>query len=504
MVGSVKYIRVSIKLPIPLKLKKIAEITDAVLVGEDLVIECISTDTRKDVNGSLFIPLKGERFDGHEFIKAAAEGGAVASFVSKDFWMRGLGRCDGIAMLIVEDTSEAFLKLASYLRKELGFFVIGVGGSVGKTTTKELIHFVLTQLGVRAHKSAKSYNNNVGLAISLSSAERNTEVGVIEIGTSRKGEIRYLAGFADPDLGVLTAIGKEHLEGLEDERGVFEEEMELIRYVARKNGIVSVNVGHEEVLNYFLTLEGRKIGFCAAQKRPEIRASLKSPLVTCAIIEVDDLFGSTFEILIEGGGFSKGLRARTKLAPHLGEVLAASVSGVLGYLSCKLGFPEAVETISNSRIDLTLFENESGRFNVRRVGGVVIVDDSYNSNPASVEGMFFSASFKRGRKIFILGDMLELGRSSEKEHENIGMIASRYLEPGETLFVVSGEFSRFTHEGLLENHFTSHNVSSRNEVAKIVANIVKEGDTIFIKASRRCRFEEIADELYEVLRKRFF
>lgn len=508
-----------IKIPFELDLETIALISDATLIGKNLVVEFVSTDTRKDVSTSLFVPIKGENFDGHSFIVDAQRKGAIASFSSRKFWEENVETLSGMNMpiLVVDDPVDALLKLALYIRRRLDVPVIAVGGSVGKTTTKELTSFILSQLGIRTHKSAKSFNNNVGLAISLLSFDENAEVGVIEIGTSKKGEIKHLTRFADPDIGVLTSVGKEHLEGLGDEQGVFEEEIELVNYVIGKRGLVVMNVGNPKTEEYFESISERKIGFRMVKDAKMVgyedflhRDLGDSVLVECRVLDVDELFNSVFEVNAKLAGTEFNFVVPTNLSPHLGEVLAASISAVAGFISHKnfmshkKGIVDALDSIARSKVDVRSFENEKGRFRPQKINNVVVVDDTYNSNPTSVEGMFFSASFQRGRKLFVLGDMLELGKEAEKEHKTLGVIAKRFFDVSEVLFIVNGDYARYMLEGFWSNGFSACEIRSRDEIINHLAGVVKDGDYVFFKASRRCRFEEIVAGFLEILRKRIF
>lgn len=481
-----------IKLPFEIDLSTIAQASGGYLLGEDIRISFISTDTRKDVSDSIFIPIRGENFDGHEFIPVASEKGAVAFFSSEDFWEKKLKNDSHFKpFILVKDTSEAFLKLAYYVRSKLKAFVIAVGGSVGKTTTKELIHFIFSELGFKAHKSAKSFNNNVGLAITILSMDKDSELGIFEIGTSHKGEIKYLTKFADPDLGVITAIGKEHLEGLEDEHGVFEEEVDLIRYVVDKQGISVLNIGYRELKRFFDSIDGKKIGFYMMR---DSEGFLCKNSIACKVESVDEFFNSVFRLSIDGLG---SFVLATNLPPHLGEVVAGSISSVIAYLK----YERQAESFNDIfRIDFKKFKREKGRFEVKKRGKIFIIDDTYNSNPTSVEGMFFSASFQKGRKIFVIGDMLELGKMSEQEHENLGNLASKYFDRDEVFFLVNGDFADCMFRGFQRNGFSAYLAKNRNDVVDELFKIVEDGDYVFFKASRRCKFEDILTEFSERIR----
>ena len=529
-----------IKLPFEVDLKEIAEITGgdilfpSVFRGEqklqndlNLCIKYISTDTREDVSQSMFIPIRGGRFDGHDFIAEASRKGAMVSFCD----MKKVSELDlrklNIPLVVVEDTSFAFLKLGKWLREKISPFVIAVGGSAGKTTTKELIHFIFSQAGFRTHKSIKSFNNRVGLSISMCMLESGTEVAVFEIGTSKKGEVSELVSFVEPSMGVLVSVGKEHLEGLGSEKDVFEEEFSLIRYVMEKDGIAVFNFSDNMTLKALSSLQGKKIGFLRIKgKDGEIKKITqkteksnwdegelarkmekffkKGGCILTAVepTYVSDMFETKFSVYVyvkDSHGISRTvLEVDTNLAPHFCENLACGLSTLLGYMYFVRGEAEPEKL---DALDFRSFRNEPGRFVVKKIEGknIIVVDDTYNSNPLSQEALFYSASFSGRRKIFVLGDMLELGEFSQKEHENLGSIAAKYLGRKDSMFFVLGEFSEHMRKGFEKAGFHSESFRRKEELLEKLRKTVREGDVLFFKASRGRKFENILNEFLELL-----
>ena len=535
-----RFFVMKIKLPFELNLEEIAKITEGDILfpsdfgGErksqnnlNLCIRYISTDTREDVSQSLFVPIKGSRFDGHDFIAEASRKGAVVSLCDMKKISELNLRKLNIPLVVVEDTSFAFLKLGKWVREKISPFVIAVGGSAGKTTTKELIYFIFSQAGFRTSKSIKSFNNRVGLSISMCMLESGTEVAVFEIGTSKKGEVSELVSFAEPSMGVLVSVGKEHLEGLGSEKNVFEEEFSLIRYVLEKNGIAVFNFSDDMTADAISTLSGKKIGFLGIKgKDSEVKKKTQKVeksnwnegkltrkvekffkeggYIFTAVrpTYVSDMFETKFSVYVYVGnshGISRTvLKVDTNLAPHFCENLACGLSVFLGYMYFVHGEAEPEEL---GALDFRGFKNEPGRFVVRKIEGknIIVVDDTYNSNPLSQEALFYSASFSGRRKIFVLGDMLELGEFSQREHENLGSIASKYLGNKDSIFFVFGEFSEYMRKGFEKVGFYSESFRKKDELLEKLRRTVREGDVLFLKASRGRKFENILNEFVELL-----
>lgn len=484
------------EIPLDLTLKDILDIVGGELISgpdanyiipEKLTIKFISTDTRGDVWNTLFIPLRGKNFDGHDFIEAAFSKGAIASLSSRKENQILLKFSKPV--ILTRDTHEAFLRIGAFVRKKVSPHVVAIGGSAGKTTTKELAYFILSDLGFKVVKNRKSFNNEIGLAFSLLDLKNGTEVAVLEIGTSRRGEIEYLCKFADPNSAVLLSVGKEHLEGLGSEDGVFEEETSLVKYVLSRNGIPILNIGESKLKDFFLSLDTeKKIAFAGVSFQEDNTGKIQSFVISYPL-SVSRNFETKFKIEICKGKRKEVFTICSSLAPHFSSNIAGAISSVISY-----GWGRGEDVIQNLKnIDFKKFRNEPHRFSVFEIGNTVLVDDTYNSNPVSLSSLFYSASFVSGKKFFVLGDMLELGTFSEQEHYSVGVLASEFLKRDEALFFLLGEFSGCMKKGLESKYFEALTFESEKELIEALVNYFRKCkvDYIFFKASRRCGFDLI-------------
>ncbi len=486
-----------IELPFELSLKDLEKICGGKIIVQDekdkkIVFQYVSSDTRQSVNKALFVAIKGKNFDGHDFLIEAQKKGAVAVLVSSE------NKNLKIPQILVENTREAFLKLGQYIKNRVGPFTIAIGGSAGKTTTKELIHFLFSQLDFKVQKSIKSFNNDIGLAISIASLKKDTEILVLEIGTSSKGEIKYLSQFAEPDFGLLVSFGKEHLEGLGSPEEVFQEEIELVNFVLESRGTVFINLDTEELRNFFFSLDyPEKVAFGLENEAKKIvrYGFFSSPISVSRNFETD----FSLSILFDGKSFREIVE--TNLSPHFGSNVSGAISVLFFYLKKFKGMNEdEILKLIKNKVNFKEFRNEFSRFRVEKIGDFVIVDDSYNSNPLSLSAMFYSASFVDGKKIFALGDMLELGKYSEEEHFKVGEIAKKYILPKDSLFLLYGNYAKFMEDGLKNCGFSVEAFNSKSDLVQRLKQVYKDFDFIFFKASRGLKFDEIAKDFISYLK----
>jgi UDP-N-acetylmuramoyl-tripeptide--D-alanyl-D-alanine ligase len=488
-----------IELPFGIIIKDLEDMCGGKVIVRDekdkfITFHYISSDTRQSVDGALFVAIKGKKFDGHDFLEEAQKKGAVAALVSSE------NKNLKIPQILVENTREAFLKIGQFVKRKINPFTIAVGGSAGKTTTKELIYFLFSQLGFKVQKSIKSFNNEIGLAVSTSSLKNDTEILVLEIGTSSKGEIKYLSQFAEPNFAVLVSCGKEHLEGLGSPEEVFEEETELIKFVVKKGGIPFVNIEAGDLRRFFFSLDcPEKVAFGLGNENmleQKIRYGFFSnPISVSRNFETD----FSLSILFDDNSFKEIVR--TNLAPHFESNVSAAISVLFLYLKKFKGIKEdEILKLIKKKVNFKEFSNEFSRFKIDQIRNFVIVDDSYNSNPLSLSAMFYSASFVDGKKLFALGDMLELGKYSEEEHFKVGESAKKYISPKDSFFLLYGNYAKFMEEGLKNCGFSAEAFKSKIELIQKLKEIYKDFDFIFFKASRGLKFDEIAKDFILYLR----
>jgi len=370
-----------------------------------MTIRRVSTDSREVAPGDLFVAIRGDRFDGHDFVEQAAARGAAAAIVR-----RGHGHAGGTVCLETEDTIVALGRLAEFYRGIVmseTTRVVAITGSNGKTTTKCMIDHVLRS-SFPGRASKKSFNNAIGVPLTMLSSEPEDRYVVAEIGTNARGEVAALAAIASPDVAVITSIGEAHLEGLSDLEGVAAEKASLISFV-RSGGVAVVTADSPELASHLPT-EGRiRVETFGTTRSATYRlGALKTGLCGTAF----QLRGQSIELPLPG-------------AHHALNAAAAFAVGRWFGLS-----PEAIAE------RLREFEPPEGRANRIVLGGITVIDDSYNANPASMIAAINTLGCSAaGRRVFVMGDMLELGGASGELHGRVLEVA---LEQGVDVLIAVG------------------------------------------------------------------
>jgi UDP-N-acetylmuramoyl-tripeptide--D-alanyl-D-alanine ligase len=371
----------------------------------DIAFAGISTDSRMASEGDLYVALVGDRFDGHDFVTEALARGARAAVVSRP--VEG----DATQLYLVDDTLEALGTLATYRRHQLAVPVVGITGSAGKTSTKDLTRGALSG-GLRVHATEGNRNNRVGLPLTLLDTPGDVEAVVLEMGTNEPGEIATLAAVAQPDVGVVTTVGESHLEKLGSLQGVLEEKLDLLRGLASAGRCV---VGDEPA---FLAEEARRI--C-----PRVRVAGWSERAD------EDLRPGAVEVDYWGAHRFRWRHHMVNLRlPGRHAVTNALLALAVADL---LGVDPGVAVRGLAAV-------ESGRLRgeIRQVGGLTLVVDCYNANPPSVRAALdVLEGYGRARRVVVLGTMLELGSASPSLHEQVLLDA---LSRDVDLVVATGEF----------------------------------------------------------------
>lgn len=423
----------------------------------------ICTDSRDLRHGDLFFALPGQQFDGHDFVDAALSGGAVAAVVADVGRVPSRWR-DAGRLIVVPDTVDALGRLAGYHRTQSAAAVIGVVGSNGKTTTKELIHAVL-----RSRKSgqaaAKSFNNHIGVPLTLLSIDAADEYVVVEIGTNRPGEVSALAQIARPDLGVVTSIGEEHLEFLGDLSGVAEEELSLLAHIRRRGWAV---LNHE------------------CRVRPQVARRQDLSVLSFGFHPDADLRASDVTVVDGRQRFRVNGRFEYEL-PALG---VHNVSNALAAIAVGLrfGLPHADIAAALSKAALP-----PQRLEPSRVGDVLVINDAYNANPASMRAALATLDQlpPRGRRVLLLGDMRELGADALRYHEELGRAAGR---SSAAVIVAIGAFARNVADGAISTAGTGKRIywhPSIETAGPALERLLEPGDIVLLKGSRAVRMERL-------------
>lgn len=428
----------------------------------------VSTDSRQTQAGDLFIALRGERFDGHEFLEAAAERGASALLIERK---RIPAKLPKGTVVSVGDTRKALGKIAAAYRKDFSLPIIVVGGSNGKTTTKDLIASVLRQKISTLHSDA-SFNNDIGVPLSLLRLEKTHAAAVLEVGTNHPGELAPLVKMIRPKHGVITNIGREHLEFFGDLAGVAEE---------------------EGVLAELLPADGKLFLNGDSEWSPRIAQHTAASVVRAGFGQSNDWRAG--EIHYDKHGIVFRVDAPRK--DYGGE-----------YKVCLLGRHQAINALfaialgaefgltpTEIRHGLETCEPPKMRCQLWEAGGVRVLDDCYNANTDSMLAALQTLMDLpcKGRRIAVLGDMAELGVHSKPSHEEVGRRAAE-LGVGQLIAVgkMAPVLARSAKSAGLNRVFEFPDVES---AASVVKSLVKSGDLVLLKASRATRLERIAEAL---------
>ena len=423
-------------------------------------INAVVADSREVTPGCLFAAIPGERVDGHDFIDQAFEKGALCCLSEKK-----LENPKGICIL-VDSTVGALCKLAEYYRSQLEIPIIGVTGSVGKTTAKEMVASVLEQK-YRVLKTEKNFNNNLGVPLTVLRIHPEHEAAVIEMGISHFGEMREMARIVRPDIALYTNIGEAHLEFLHDRSGVLRAKGEMLEFL-QEDGTLIVN-GDDDLLSR-LEAPQRIVRFGTGDGC-EVRAEALSPL--------------------EGGGMSCTITDGQCLIPA--EIPAFGTHMVYAALegaAVGLALGLTPEEIAKG---IAAYETVGDRARLESLGSYSVVNDCYNANPTSARAGIDSLATLEGRKVAILGDMLELGADGPDLHRALGAFAA---ERGTALVIACGsELAEQIAQGALGKGTQAQYFSEKAELIRAMPGLLQPGDAILVKASHSLHFEDLVEEI---------
>lgn len=442
----------------------------------------VVTDSRLVEKDFLFVPIKGARVDGHSFIPEVFSKGALAA-LSEQRIEQPAG-----PYILVESAEEAMKKIAAYYRRTLDIKVVGVIGSVGKTSTKEMIASVLSQKYC-VLKTEGNLNNEIGLPLTIFKIKKEHEVAVLEMGISDFGEMHRLAEMAKPDICVITNIGYSHLERLISRDGILKAKTECFSHMT-ENGIAVLN-GDDDKLCNITDVDGRPVLFYGTEKEPLLLDTLegqkrgaKKRIYATGITELG-LTGTGAVIHITGDAGEETFSVEIPIAGRhnvYNALAAVSAGTALGLTAeeMKRGI-ESVQTIA-------------GRNNLIRKDEITIIDDCYNANPVSMKASLDVLSKASGRKIAVLGDMGELGEDTKKLHYEVG---AHFKGKGIDLLYCTGELSKEIMAGAKETdgHIRISRFETKEALSEALLKEIKEGDTILIKASHFMEFPEIVKKL---------
>ncbi|HKB08296.1 MAG TPA: UDP-N-acetylmuramoyl-tripeptide--D-alanyl-D-alanine ligase [Candidatus Polarisedimenticolia bacterium] len=437
--------------------------------GAEHEVDGYSIDSRTVKPGELFFAIVGPRFDGHEFVKAAVERGAVAAVVAKG---TAATHPDAPALVRVKDTTRALQDLGAHVRRLRPLRVVGITGSAGKTTAKEMTAAVLGQR-FKVLKSEGNLNNTYGLPLVLLGLQEDHEVAVLEMGMSYHGEITRLVEIADPDAGAILNVLRVHLEHFGSLEKIAEAKGELFEGM-RRDATAVFNADDRLVARLGAAFKGPKIPYGLVAKKARVRAEA---------IEVEGLAGSHFILKTDDG--SVPVRLALPGRHNVFNALAAASLGLAMGLQCE-SIRRGLEAVRPASMRGVLH---------RLASGAEILDDSYNSNPAAMERAIESlqAASPRGRRVLVSGDMLELGSYEVQAHARLGR---QVAEAGIDLFVAVGPLSRRAADSARAAGARDvKHVPDSEAAADLVASAVQPGDLILVKGSRGMRMERVVQAL---------
>lgn len=432
--------------------------------GKGTKVKNVSTDTRFIRQGCLFIAIKGDRFDGHDFLRQAVGAGAESLLVSRQDVSFPLG----VNIILVEDTVKAYGYIARLHRRRFPKLpLIAITGSAGKTTTKEMVAEVLkTKYRVLYNKGTE--NNHIGVPSTLLKIRASHEVAIIETGTNHHGEIDWLASIAEPTIAVFTNVGASHLEGLGTPEGVFKEKSALADHVALKGALV-VNAD-----DFF---------FKKLLKRKSPMKIMSYAVDAPAMVKASSVSGSTKGISFKVG--RDPFMLRSPVWGNLHNALAAIACGRL--LKVKN---------DDMRRGLKNFKAPQGRQVFHRAGSITVIDDTYNANPVSFKNAVRTLSTMKGegRGILVAADMLELGEDAEDLHREVGGFAAHY---GIDMVMTCGVLAKFIIDGVQKASVLCETSSfaTKEQVLKALKGTLCPEDIVLVKGSRGMKMEKLVEDL---------
>lgn len=437
---------------------------------EHVEIKGVSIDSRNVKEGELFVALKGDRFDGHDFVPDAIKKGAWGALVERTALEHKFSSLGGLKNILpVEDTLYALQEMAHVHRKKFMVPVVGITGSNGKTTTKEMLASILKQKGP-VLKNEGNLNNHIGVPLTLLKMNESHWAGVVEMGMSAPGEIDTLARLVAPTVGVITNIGPAHLEFLGTMDKVAQAKGELLDNLkSEATAVLNADDEHSGALKK--RFAGRLMTFGIATKAD----------VTAFDVRQEKEY-TDMTIAAEGARINIRLRAVGK--HNVYNALAAAAAALA------VGVP-----IDAVKYGLDDFLPVAGRSEIKKIEGRTVLADYYNANPASMEAAITTlVSLKSGKKaIAVIGDMLELGEGSAEAHREIGRTAARCKVD---LLITIGELATYVEKGALEEGMKREQVlgaMSRESAGKLLKQLTDPGDVILIKGSRGMKMEKILE-----------
>ena len=463
-------------------LESALEVTRGVLVGaqDRRRFSGICTDSRNLRAGELFLALKGERFDGHDFITQVTGGGAAGVVAARERWEAMAGSPLAVPVIVVEDTLTALGDLAAFWRKLHPVPLVAITGSNGKTTTKEMVAAVMAR-HCPILKNQGNLNNLVGLPLTLLELTNRHEAAVVEMGMNHPGEIARLTQIAAPDVGLITNIHPAHLEGLGSIEGIQAAKGELFSGLSSRATIV-VNRDDPRVIQLAASFSGRQVGF-----------STVDPAADVALVRILGMDHESTRFILRLGDETREIRIHVAGRHHLANAVAAAA----------VAWALQIEA-ANIAQGLASFRPFDKRMEILALAGPVhLINDTYNANPGSMTAAIqtLRALKAGGRALAVLGDMLELGDRTSELHREVGRVAAR---EGVDYLLAMGKQASHLLAGAAEGGMPSERLIEGNnhkELAEKVQALITPGAWVLVKGSRGMRMEKVVENLLLLLKE---
>ncbi len=434
----------------------------AIISGsKDGVIRAITTDSRKAEKDTLFIPLIGERADGHDFILGAIEKGAIS------LTDRNINGTLG-TLIKVCDTKKALGDIARYYKEKYNLPSVAITGSVGKTTTKDMISGVLSEK-YNTHKTPNNFNNDIGVPLTIFGIEKEHTMAVIEMGMNHFGEIEYLQSIANTDIAVISNVGMSHIENLGSREGIFRAKMEIAKKFNENNTLI-IN-GDNEFLDSISDTPYKVVRF-GMDAHNDIYAKNVKNL---------GLMGIEFTVVCEDVEFSVSVTQ-----PGVHNVYNA-LSAIAVGLHFGLTPDECARGIKNCKYT-------ASRLEITEVRGSEIINDCYNSSPDSVRAALkVMGETKKSTKVAVLGDILEMGDFAPKAHYDLGCDV---VENGIDILITAGENTKELARGAREKGMNNViSFDTTDELVKEINDLIKPDSCVLVKASHGMEFSKVIDAI---------
>ena len=431
------------------------------------IISGVEIDSRKASDGVLFVPIVGERVDGHDYISSALGNGAAASLSEQP-----TVSADNGAVIKVKSSVDAIGKIAAAYKRKYNLPTVGVTGSVGKTTTKDMIAAVMSKLGA-CLKTEGNFNNELGLPLTVFGLKKEHKSAVLEMGMSAFGEIHHLVDIARPDVAVITNVGMSHIENLGSREGILKAKMEIADFFGRDNLLI-INADNDMLKTVSKDKEYKILTYGIEEKADYMAENIAdNGLEGCSFTAVTPK--GRFEIRLTAAGVHNVYNALSAIA--VGEHFGISASDIS-------------DAVGN-------FELTKMRMTVEKYGDVTLINDCYNASYDSVKAGLEVLAKSKGRRVAVLGDVLELGDFAKETHLNMGAVCGGRAD----VVITAGNNAKYIAEGAESAGVGEvFYYPTTEEAAEAAAEMVKDGDTVLVKASRGMKFEIVCNTIGDKLK----